>query len=117
MSGRALSLDSDEIPSPDGTPPGHDMQWPGTELLRSSWFSDVAQSVVERRLSMSARDYVGYLSTVSAYLGLPASDQQQVYRRIMLVLPGTVEIVADIFVHLARRRAEQESGAFTPAVD
>ena len=31
---RAPFLDSDEVPSPDGTPPGHDMQWPGTELRR-----------------------------------------------------------------------------------
>src|SRR5205085_8689127 len=26
---RAPFLASDEVPSPDGTPPGHDMQWPG----------------------------------------------------------------------------------------
>jgi hypothetical protein len=29
---RAPFLDSDDVPSPDGTPPGHAMQWPGTEL-------------------------------------------------------------------------------------
>jgi hypothetical protein len=56
---------------------------------------------------MSARDYVGYLSTVSAYLGLPASEQEQVYSRIRQVLPERVEIAADITVHLARRRCEQ----------
>jgi hypothetical protein len=83
------------------------MQWPGTELQRSEWFADVQQSVTERRLTMSARDYVGYLSTVSAYLGLPASEQEQVYSRIRQVLPETVEIAADITVHLARRRCEQ----------
>jgi len=32
---RAPFLASDEVPSPDGTPAGHDMQWPGTELRRS----------------------------------------------------------------------------------
>jgi SAM-dependent methyltransferase len=104
---RAPFLESDEVPSPDGTPPGHDMQWPGTELQRSEWFADVQQSVIERRLTMSARDYVGYLSTVSAYLVLPASDQEQVYRRILQVLPDTVEIAADITAHLARRHCEQ----------
>jgi SAM-dependent methyltransferase len=104
---RAPFLDSDEIPSPDGTPPGHDMQWPGTELQRSEWFADVQQSVIERRLRMSARDHVGYLSTVSAYLELPTSDQERVYSRIMRVLPETVDIAADITVHLARRRREQ----------
>jgi hypothetical protein len=53
---------------------------------------------------MSARDYVGHLSTISAYLELPTSQQEQVYSQIMQVLPETVEIAADITVHLARRR-------------
>jgi SAM-dependent methyltransferase len=101
---RAPFLDSDDVPSPDGTPPDRDMQWPGTELQQSESFTDVQQSVVERRLTMSARDFVGHLSTISAYLELPTSNQDQVYRRIMQVLPDTVEIAADITVHLARRR-------------
>ena len=103
---RALFMDSDEVRSPDGTPPGHDMQWPGTELRQSEWFADVQQLVIERRLRMSARGYVGHLSTVSAYLQLPALEQEQVYGQIMRVLPETVEIAADITVHLARRRRE-----------
>jgi SAM-dependent methyltransferase len=104
---RAPFLDSDDVPSPDGTPPGHAMQWPGTELQRSEWFADVQQFVIERRLTMNARDYVGHLSTVSAYLELPASAQEQVYSQIMQVLPETAEIAADITVHLARRRRQQ----------
>jgi SAM-dependent methyltransferase len=100
---RAPFLDSDEVPSPDGTPPGEDMRWPGTELQRSEWFTDVQQSVLERRVTMSSQDYVGHLSTVSAYLELPVSDQEQVYSRILRVLPERVEVAADITVHLARR--------------
>jgi SAM-dependent methyltransferase len=100
---RAPFLDSDEIPSPDGTPPGHDMQWPGTELQRSEWFADVQQCVIERRLTMTAGDYIGNLSTISAYLELPTSVQEQVYSQIMQVLPEAVEVAADITVHLARR--------------
>ncbi|MGW5665779.1 class I SAM-dependent methyltransferase [Streptomyces sp. NPDC003758] len=103
---RAPFLDSDEIPSPDGTPPGHDMQWPGTELQRSEWFTDVQQSTIGRRLSMSARDYVGHLSTISAYLVLPPLAREQVFSEIMQVLPDRVEMTADITVHLARRRYE-----------
>jgi SAM-dependent methyltransferase len=103
---RAPFLESDEVPSPDGTPPGHDMQWPGTELRRSEWFADVQQFVIDRRLKMSARDYVGHLSTISAYLELAASEQEQVYSQILQVLPETVEVAADITVHLARRRRE-----------
>lgn len=104
---RAPFLESDDVPSPDGTPPEQHMQWPGTELQRSDWFTDVQQSVIERRLTMSADDWVGHLSTISAYLELPAPAQQQVYGRIMRVLPDTVEIAADITVHLARRRRER----------
>jgi SAM-dependent methyltransferase len=100
---RAPYVESDEVPPPDGTPPGHDMQWPGTELLRSEWFTDVQQCVIQRRLTMSASDYVGHLATISAYLELPTSAQERVYRRIEQVLPETVELAADITVHLARR--------------
>jgi hypothetical protein len=84
------------------------MQWPGTELQRSEWFAaDVQQSVIERRLTMSACDLMGHLSTVSAYLELPTSEQEQVFSRIMQILPDTVELAADITVHLARRRCER----------
>jgi hypothetical protein len=38
---------------------------------------------------------------------LPAPDQEQVYSWIMRGLPETVEIAADITVHLARRRGQQ----------
>lgn len=99
-------LTSDDVPSPDGTPPDHDMQWPGTELQRSEWFTDVQQCVIERRLTMTAHDYVGHLSTVSAYLVLPAHEREQVFSRITQVLPETVEIAADITAHLGRRRGE-----------
>ncbi|OKJ93432.1 class I SAM-dependent methyltransferase [Streptomyces sp. CB02400] len=103
---RAPFLESDEIPSPDGTPPGHEMQWPGTELQRSEWFTDVRQAVIERRVTMSARDYVGHLSTISAYLVLPTAEREQVFGRITQVLPDRVGMAADITVHLARRRRE-----------
>ncbi len=102
---RAPFLDSDEIPSPDATPAEQEMQWPGTELQQSPWFADVEQSVIERRLTMSARDFVGHLSTISAYLQLPVAQQEQVYGRIMLVLPEKVELAADVVAHLARRRS------------
>ncbi|GAA2264733.1 hypothetical protein GCM10010415_30970 [Streptomyces atrovirens] len=103
---RAPFLESDEIPSPDGTPPGHEMQWPGTELRRSEWFTDVRQSAIGRRVTMSAHDYVGHLSTISAYLVLPTAEREQVLGQVMRVLPDRVEMAADITVHLARRRRE-----------
>ncbi|HEY2551315.1 MAG TPA: class I SAM-dependent methyltransferase [Streptosporangiaceae bacterium] len=103
---RAPFLASDEIPSPDGTPPEQHLQWPGTELQQSEWFADVQQVVIERRLTLSAGDYAGQLSTISAYLELPGPEREQVLRQIMQVLPETVELAADLTVHLARRRRE-----------
>lgn len=100
---RAPFLDDDEIPSPDGTPPDHAMQWPGTELRQSGLFTDVRQEVIERRLTVSAADYVGHLSTISAYLSLPPADRDQVFTRIAAAVPAAVTLTADIAVHLARR--------------
>ncbi|MFD8229369.1 class I SAM-dependent methyltransferase [Streptomyces massasporeus] len=103
---RAAFLESDEIPSPDGTPPEQEMQWPGTELQRSEWFIDVQQALIERHVTMSANDYIGYLSTVSAYLVLPLPERQQAFSRILRALPDRVEMTADITLHLARRRSQ-----------
>jgi SAM-dependent methyltransferase len=102
---RAPFLESDDIASPDGTAPDEEMQWPGTELRQSPLFHDVRQVVIERRFTMRPADYVGYLSTVSAYLQLPDATREQVYDAITRALPATVEICADVVVHLARRRA------------
>jgi SAM-dependent methyltransferase len=101
---RAPFLDTDDLSAPDGTPPDAPMQWPGSELLHCELFTDVRQSVIERRLTLTADDYVGHLTTVSAYLQLPPSDQRNVFRAIRQDLPEQVEVVADVIVHLARRR-------------
>ena len=104
---RAPFLDSDEVPSPDGTPADSAMQWPGTELQQSAWFTDVRQLVIPRHLTMTAAGYAGHLATVSAYLELPPQTRDEVLRRIERALPPTVEINADIIAHLARRSGEQ----------
>ena len=101
---RSPFLDDDGVSSPDGTPAGSALQWPGTELERSSLFGDVRQLVLEQRLLWPADEYVGYLSTVSAYLQLPAAQREQVFTRVRAVLPAQVEVTADVVLHLARRR-------------
>lgn len=100
---RAPYLDDDGVPSPDGTPADRPMQWPGTELQQSEWFTDVRQAVIERRLTISAHDYIGHLSTVSAYVMLEPADRDEVFRRTLQVLPETVELNAELHAHLARR--------------
>jgi SAM-dependent methyltransferase len=99
---RSRYLDDDGVPSPDGTPADSPMQWPGTELTRSGRFTDVRQSDIERRVTLSAADYVGHLSTISAYLELPGPVRQHVLGRILQVVPESVTLVADITLHLAR---------------
>ena len=96
-------MEDDGVPSPDGTPEDSPMQWPGTELLRSDQFTDVRQSSIERRMTMSAADYIGHLSTISAYIGLPEAIRLQVFSRISEVLPERVTLAADIHLHVARR--------------
>ncbi|MEO3936700.1 class I SAM-dependent methyltransferase [Dermatophilaceae bacterium Soc4.6] len=100
---RAPFLSDDGVPSPDGTPPDRVMQWPGTELEQSPLFTDVRQLVIERRLRWPAQAWVGYLSTVSAYLQLPGVQREQVFTRTLQVLPEQVEVHADVILHLARR--------------
>ena len=78
------------------------MQWPGSELLRSGLFRDVRQSTIQRRVAVSANDYVGHLSTISAYLKLPETVRGRVFERILKVLPERVTLVSDLTLHLAR---------------
>jgi SAM-dependent methyltransferase len=100
---QAPYLDSHEVPSPDGTPPEQEMQWPGTELQRSPHFGDVRQVRIERRLMVRAQHYIGYLSTISAYLTLPAAARDEIFERILRALPDEVGLNSDIIVHLSRR--------------
>jgi SAM-dependent methyltransferase len=99
---RAEYLADDGVPPPDGTPADSPMQWPGSELERSDRFTDVRQSTIERRAAVSANDYVGHLSTISAYLNLPETVRGHVFDRILKVLPEQVTLVADLTLHLAR---------------
>ena len=51
---------------------------------------------------MAADDYVGHLSTISAYLQLDGPVRGEVPARISEVLPDRVTMDADITLHLAR---------------
>ena len=99
---RAPILTDDGVPSPDGTLRDSHMQWPGTELAASGLFADVRQVVIARRVVVSAADYVGHLSTISAYLQLSSTTRAEVFNRIAAVLPAHVALNADLTLHLAR---------------
>ena len=91
------------VPPPDGTPADGELQWPSTELSASPLFTDVTQVVLEVRTSVPAEDYVGLMSTVSAFLVLPPDTRRVALESVRAALPDPVDVVGDIRLHLARR--------------
>ncbi|MDH2445279.1 class I SAM-dependent methyltransferase [Amnibacterium sp. CER49] len=100
---RAPFVEDDGVRPPEGTTPGSPLGWPGNELLRTPLFTDVREVLLPRRLRMPAEEYLGLLSTISAYLVLPEEDREAALAAIRAVLPDTVDVTADLVLHLARR--------------
>jgi trans-aconitate methyltransferase len=69
----------------------------------SGLFADVEHHVVHRETVLPQREYVGYLSTVSAYLMLPLEERQHVLRRIADAMPEQVRVDASVGMTLGRR--------------
>lgn len=86
-----------------GHAPDSDLHWPATELVDDARFTDVRETVVEQLFELTSTEYVGLLSTVSAYLVLSEDERAAALAAIAKVLPDVVELRADITVHLARR--------------
>jgi SAM-dependent methyltransferase len=101
---RSRYLADDDIPATDGIPVDGALQWPGTELVRCSLFTDVTQSTIVRRLSMTAAEWVAHLATLSAYLQLPAEVRRRAFDDLLAALPARLDVDADVTVHLARLR-------------
>jgi hypothetical protein len=58
---------------------------------------------------VSAQDYIGHLSTISAYRQLSDETRATVFERISPVLPAVVSLTADVVLHLARAVAPEQS--------
>lgn len=95
-------LATDEVASPGGADPSAGLDWPGTELAASDLFADVAEVVIDRRLSLPRGEFLGYLSTVSAYFQLPEPDRVAAFAAIARALPATVAVDVGLTLHLAR---------------
>ncbi|MFF8565704.1 class I SAM-dependent methyltransferase [Streptomyces albidoflavus] len=89
---RAPFLESDEIPSPDGTPPEHALQWPGTELRQSGRFTDVRQSVLERRRAGCSGGWRGCCRRWSRWMpasrSMPHSPSRAPVRGLSSLVPA-----------------------------
>ena len=107
---RSRYLETDEVLPPDGPSADGALQWPGSELAADPRFTDVRQETVARRLTMTAADFVGHLSTVSAYLELSGHIRAEVLARVLAVLPERLEVDADITAHLARSVPPHDRG-------
>jgi SAM-dependent methyltransferase len=88
---------ADEAEDPDG------LDWPGNEIARSRWFTDVTRHPLPQRWSMPADEFVGLLTTVSAYVVLPDAVRGELMARVRASMPDTVDVRRELSVHLARR--------------
>jgi SAM-dependent methyltransferase len=101
---RRLFVPDDEVrPDRKQTDPG---RWPVDELDESGLFGDVEEHVIDRHVVVAAEEFIGYLSTVSAYLLLPPAEHREVLRRIANVLPAELRLDASMKLALARRVAD-----------
>ncbi len=93
----------DDPASGPGTPasgPG----WGLADIEASGLFEDVRSDELVRHVIVSQREYVGHLSTISAFLRLAAEDRQEVVRLVLGLVPAEVTLDASVVLQLARRR-------------
>ena len=99
---RRMTFEDDTFGGPDGDS-ANGRRWPKHELDESGLFKDVEHHLLAREVVLPQKEYVGYLSTVSAYLDLPLDESQDVLRRIADVVPEQVRLDLSVHLHLARR--------------
>jgi hypothetical protein len=80
--------------------PGWDV---GRDLEESARFTDVEEHQVAREVVVPKKEYIGYLSTLSAYLQLDPGQRTEVLHRIADVVPAQVRLDLTVGLHLARR--------------
>jgi SAM-dependent methyltransferase len=96
---RAVARARRPLPEEDGF--DHDFD---SGLEASGLFADVRHHRIPRETVMPQREYVGYLSTVSAYLLLPLEERQQVLHRVAEALGEQVRVDLTIGLTVGRRR-------------
>lgn len=77
--------------------------WPGTELAALADFGDRAARIYRWRRTLSRADYLGYLSTVSAYRILPERTREALFADVAATLDDHVDLDMHTVLYLARR--------------
>ena len=78
-------------------------RWSVEEMAAADGFADVEQRDLPSVVTTTAVDFVGRLSTVSAYLMLGPTERAEALRQVRAVLPDKVEIDNTLQLSLARR--------------
>lgn len=91
-------------PEPPGPVVADGPPWPSDELLADDRFTRVSHRVLPRSYEVSRADWLGHLGTVSAHAVLPDEQRQAIVAELRVVLPERIEVVADLTIHVARRR-------------
>ena len=91
-------LSSDKRPDPAAAD-----RWPTREMRECGWFEDIQVHDVSRIVTVPVQEYIGYLSTLSAYLVLEPPVRQDVLHRITAVVPDQVRLDLSVGLHLGRR--------------
>jgi SAM-dependent methyltransferase len=77
--------------------------WLAGELDASPFLTDVQHHRLARQVVLPQREYLGYLSTLPAYLELDLEVAQDLLRRIAGIVPAQVRVDLSVDLHLARR--------------
>ena len=92
---------SPSVTSADGA--DEPMNWPGNELVDSSYFTAVEQHRLPVTHEWPAAAYVGLLSTLSDFQVISADERDERLRRITTLLPDPVRLRQDLVLHRAVR--------------
>jgi trans-aconitate methyltransferase len=79
------------------------VEWWTEDIEGSGLFVGTESRDVEREVVVSQKEYVGHLTTISAFLGLAIEDQADVLRTVAELVPGQVRLDASVTLQLARR--------------
>ena len=102
---RAIADDVDDSafrPKETKGPPG--VGWRFEDIEESGLFAEVESHDLAREVTVSQKEYVGHLTTISAFLLLTIEGRQDVLRRVSELVPEQVRLDASVALQLARRR-------------
>lgn len=95
------AIEHEVLSKDDGNRPGH--SWGLDDLSSAPGPNDAVQLQLRGAVSVNREEFVGRLSTVSAYLMLSPARRAVALGRIRAVLPATVEVDTTLQLSMARR--------------